>query len=128
MKNNHISLYIDLLFCLVIMPLVIMLLPVDHWIVNREQHGFSGDACRLCLFALFRLPLGLSAQDVHAKELYADLCVDVGIGGDYGCVDIFSTSFRMGGCYSQNGRSSFAYPYTNYLVLFPYGNRIFVGY
>ena len=36
MKNNHISLYIDLLFCLVIMPLVIMLLPVDHWIVNRE--------------------------------------------------------------------------------------------
>ena len=35
MKNNHISLYIDLLFCLVIMPLVIMLLPVDHWIVNN---------------------------------------------------------------------------------------------
>lgn len=35
MKNNRISLYIDLLFCLVIMPLVIMLLPVDRWIVNN---------------------------------------------------------------------------------------------
>lgn len=35
MKNNRISLYIDLLFCLVIMPLVIMLLPVDRWIVSN---------------------------------------------------------------------------------------------
>lgn len=35
MKNNHISLYIDLLFCLVIMPLAIMLLPVDRWIASN---------------------------------------------------------------------------------------------
>lgn len=35
MKHNRIALYIDLLFCLVIMPLVIMLLPVDRWIVNN---------------------------------------------------------------------------------------------
>lgn len=35
MKNHRIALYIDLLFCLVIMPLVIMLLPVDRWIVNN---------------------------------------------------------------------------------------------
>lgn len=35
MKKHRIALYIDLLFCLVIMPLVIMLLPVDHWIVNN---------------------------------------------------------------------------------------------
>lgn len=34
-KNNRISLYIDLLFCLVIIPLVIMLLPVDRWIVTN---------------------------------------------------------------------------------------------
>lgn len=78
------------------MPLVIMLLPVDHWIVNREQHGLFGDACRLCLPALFRLPLGLSAQDVHAKELCADLCDDVGISGDYGGINLFSDSFWMG--------------------------------
>lgn len=35
MKNNRIALYIDLLFCLVIIPLVIMLLPVDRWIVTN---------------------------------------------------------------------------------------------
>lgn len=35
MKNNHIALYIDLLFCLIIMPLTIMLLPVDRWIVHN---------------------------------------------------------------------------------------------
>lgn len=35
MKKSHIPLYIDLLFCLVIMPLAIMLLPVDRWIVHN---------------------------------------------------------------------------------------------
>lgn len=35
MRKHRISLYIDLLFCMVIMPLAIMLLPVDRWIVNN---------------------------------------------------------------------------------------------
>lgn len=35
MKKNHIALYIDLLFCLVIIPLTIMLLPVDRWITTN---------------------------------------------------------------------------------------------
>lgn len=35
MKKNRIALYIDLLFCLVIMPLAIMLLPVDRWIAHN---------------------------------------------------------------------------------------------
>lgn len=35
MRKSHIPLYIDLLFCLVIMPLAIMLLPVDRWIVHN---------------------------------------------------------------------------------------------
>lgn len=35
MKHNRIGLYIDLLFCLVIMPLIIMLLPVDRWLVTN---------------------------------------------------------------------------------------------
>ncbi len=35
MKNDRISLYVDLLFCLVIMPLVFMMLPVDRWIVSN---------------------------------------------------------------------------------------------
>lgn len=35
MKHTRIARYIDLLFCLVIMPLAIMLLPVDRWIVSN---------------------------------------------------------------------------------------------
>lgn len=35
MKHTRIARYVDLLFCLVIMPLVITLLPVDRWIVHR---------------------------------------------------------------------------------------------
>lgn len=35
MRKHRISLYIDLLFCMVIMPLAIMLLPVDRWIVDN---------------------------------------------------------------------------------------------
>lgn len=35
MRKSHILLYIDLLFCLVIIPLAIMLLPVDRWIVHN---------------------------------------------------------------------------------------------
>ena len=35
MKKDRIALYIDLLFCLVIMPLAIMLLPVDRWIAHN---------------------------------------------------------------------------------------------
>lgn len=41
MKYNRIALYIDLLFCLVIMPLVIMLLPVDKWIVHNTAFLFT---------------------------------------------------------------------------------------
>lgn len=35
MKHARIARYVDLLFCLVIMPLVITLLPVDRWIVHN---------------------------------------------------------------------------------------------
>lgn len=41
MKNNRIALYIDLLFCLVFMPLVIMLLPVDRWLVDNAPFLFT---------------------------------------------------------------------------------------
>lgn len=35
MKRTNIPVYIDLLFCLVIMPPIIMLVPVDKWIVHH---------------------------------------------------------------------------------------------
>lgn len=35
MKHRQITHYIDLLFCIVILPLIIMMLPVDKWIVHQ---------------------------------------------------------------------------------------------
>ena len=35
MKQNKITLYIDLLFCLVFLPMLIKILPVDKWIVHQ---------------------------------------------------------------------------------------------
>lgn len=54
MKNNHIALYIDLLFCLVIMPLVIMLLPVDRWIVTNTAFLGALIAYVYILYFVFR--------------------------------------------------------------------------
>lgn len=41
MKYTRIARYVDLLFCLVIMPLVITLLPVDRWIVHNTAFLFT---------------------------------------------------------------------------------------
>ena len=35
MRQTRISTYIDLLFCLVILPLIIMLVPVEKWIIHH---------------------------------------------------------------------------------------------
>ena len=35
MKHRQVTHYIDLLFCIVILPLIIMMLPVDKWIVHQ---------------------------------------------------------------------------------------------
>lgn len=36
-SHRHIAIYIDLLFCLVIMPMAIMLLPVDRWLEHNTM-------------------------------------------------------------------------------------------
>lgn len=54
MKNHRIALYIDLLFCLVIMPLVIMLLPVDRWIVNNMAFPVTLVAYVYVLYFVYR--------------------------------------------------------------------------
>lgn len=55
MKKNHITLYIDLLFCLVIIPLAIMLLPVDRWIVNNTAFLVALVAYVYILYFVYRL-------------------------------------------------------------------------
>ena len=35
MRQTRISTYIDILFCLVILPLIIMLVPVEKWIIHH---------------------------------------------------------------------------------------------
>lgn len=54
MKNHPISLYIDLLFCLVIIPLAIMLLPVDRWIVNNTAFFLTLVAYVYGLYFVYR--------------------------------------------------------------------------
>lgn len=54
MKNSHIALYVDLLFCLVIMPLVIMLLPVDRWIVTNTAFLVTLVAYVYLLYFIYR--------------------------------------------------------------------------
>lgn len=54
MKNNHIPLYIDLLFCLVIMPLAITLLPVDRWIVTNTAFLVTLVAYVYILYFIYR--------------------------------------------------------------------------
>lgn len=54
MKNNHIALYIDLLFCLIIMPLTIMLLPVDRWIVHNTAFLLTLIAYIYIIYFIYR--------------------------------------------------------------------------
>lgn len=55
MKKNRITLYIDLLFCLVIIPLAIMLLPVDRWIANNTAFLITLVAYVYILYFIYRL-------------------------------------------------------------------------
>ena len=54
MKRNHITLYIDLLFCLVIIPLAIMLLPVDRWMTNNTAFLITLIAYVYVLYFVYR--------------------------------------------------------------------------
>lgn len=54
MKKNRISLCIDLLFCLVIIPLAIMLLPVDRWITHNTAFLFTLVAYVYLLYFVYR--------------------------------------------------------------------------
>ena len=55
MKKNRIPLCIDLLFCLVIIPLAIMLLPVDRWITHNTAFLFTLVAYVYLLYFVYRL-------------------------------------------------------------------------
>lgn len=55
MRKNRITLYIDLLFCLVIIPLAIMLLPVDRWIANNTAFLITLVAYVYILYFVYRL-------------------------------------------------------------------------
>lgn len=54
MKRNRITLYIDLLFCLVIIPLAIMLLPVDRWMTNNTAFLITLIAYVYVLYFVYR--------------------------------------------------------------------------
>lgn len=54
MKHHHIALYIDLLFCLVIVPLTIMLLPVDRWMEHNAPFLISLVVYVYALYFVYR--------------------------------------------------------------------------
>lgn len=60
MKYTHIATYIDLLFCLVFMPLIIMLAPVEKWIEHKMPFFISLVIYLYALYFIYRrarLPL-----------------------------------------------------------------------
>lgn len=60
MKRSHIPICIDLLFCLVIMPPIIMLVPVDKWMVHHSAFMLTLIAYLYGLYFVYRktkLPL-----------------------------------------------------------------------
>lgn len=72
MKNNHIALYIDLLFCLVIMPLTIMLLPVDRWIVHNKAFLLTLIFYVYALYFVYRrtcIPKLFKQKKIHTHSL-----------------------------------------------------------
>ena len=50
MEQKRTTIFIDLLFCIVILPLIIMLLPVDKWIA---RHPFFATTMVIYLYALY---------------------------------------------------------------------------
>lgn len=54
MKYAHIAIYIDLLFCLVIMPLIIMLTPVEKWIEHKTLFFISLVVYLYALYFIYR--------------------------------------------------------------------------
>lgn len=52
--KHHISLYIDMLFCLVIMPLAIMMLPVDRWMKDNTAFLVTLIAYIYMLYFVYR--------------------------------------------------------------------------
>ncbi len=60
MKQTRIATYIDLFFCLVILPLIIMLVPIDRWVIHRSTFAFTLITYLYLLYFVYRkshLPL-----------------------------------------------------------------------
>ena len=66
MRQTRISTYIDLLFCLVILPLIIMLVPVEKWIIHHTyftQRGILRPA------AMHHAQIPHHAHQAHQRQI-----------------------------------------------------------
>ena len=72
MKLKRIIRYIDLLFCLVIIPLIIMLLPVERWLVHSMP-------CFITLI-LYTYVLYFTYRSVHLTQLFLQRKFAIGLG------------------------------------------------
>lgn len=122
MKNNHIALYIDLLFCLIIMPLTIMLLPVDRWIVHNT--AFLLTLIAYYIHYLLHIPMGMPTKTLHAEKIHTHSRLTDHFNCNNMAVHLFSCTIRPYGLTTANGSQN-EYAHTNNMVLFSHGNRIF---
>lgn len=68
MKQNKITICIDLLFCLVILPFVIMLAPVDKWIVHHTAFMLTLIVYLYSLYFVYR-KINIPSLVMHKKYL-----------------------------------------------------------
>ena len=86
MRQTRISTYIDLLFCLVILPLIIMLVPVEKWIIHHTYFMLTLIVYLYALYFTYRkanIPLliitwGLSQIPIP-KDKFSTSSLDLGI-------------------------------------------------
>lgn len=77
MKQKQIALYIDLLFCLVILPIVITLVPVEKWIIHHTAFMIALIVYLYSLYAIYRisnLP-SLFMQKKYVKAVLIIVCL-----------------------------------------------------
>lgn len=70
MKQKNISIYIDLLFCAVILPIVLMLTPVEKWIVHHTTFMLTLITYLYTLYFIYR-KINLPSTILQGKYLKA---------------------------------------------------------
>ena len=67
MNNKNLPLLIDIIFCVILLPLMIMLLPVERWLTHNSAFVFL---LVIWLYAVYFLNRKLTVPLVFSKKRY----------------------------------------------------------